>query len=101
MTAEAFLGRAGRNDDDYLFVIVFSPVIFPIFLIARNFPSLIGNIISFLESITGPPLLRYLNSSLQSWVCLSVLAAISVSLLVVATCLLKFLRDSLRLRKSP
>lgn len=53
MTADAFLGRTGRNDADYLFVIVFSPVIFPFFLIARNFPSLIGNIISFLESITG------------------------------------------------
>lgn len=101
MAAQTFSDGVGRDGGDYLLFIVFSPLILPIFLLARTFPNLSEHLANFSKVIAKLLLSQNASVALHDWVGFSLLGVIGILLLISMGYLMAFLRDKLRLRYSP
>lgn len=100
MAASVFGGMAHRNDNDYLFFIVYFPMIFPLFILIMIFPSMSNSIFGASDLAARIFFPIGANITLRDWLGFSLLSAISVSFMIVIVYLTKFLSSGWRVRNS-
>lgn len=92
--------HGGRNDSDYLLVLVFSPLIFPALWLARLSPLFSNSLSNFLEVIEKLALSSNASSIFYSWLGLSILSIFSVFFIFSIISLLKLLANKLKHRNA-